>query len=46
MLKEDTQTKIGLSCLKNSSPVEKQRTKSHKTPKELKISDLMRRRTV
>jgi hypothetical protein len=46
MLKEDTHTKVGLSCFKNSTPVEKQKTRTYKTPKELKISDLMRRRTV
>ncbi|MCM1339670.1 MAG: hypothetical protein NC191_08370 [Muribaculaceae bacterium] len=43
MLKEDNSAKVGLSCYRESStPVEKPQKKSHK-PKELKISDLMRK---
>ncbi len=44
MLKEDNSMKIGLSGYKTSSytPVEKVARKSQ-TPKELKLSDLMRK---
>jgi hypothetical protein len=46
MLKEDTHSKVGLSGFKSTTPIEKQKTRTYKAPKELKLSDLMRRRTV
>jgi hypothetical protein len=47
MLKEDTHSKVGLSCFReSSSPVEKPRKRTYRAPKELKISELMRKGTV
>lgn len=46
MGKEDNCTQIGLSSLRSTSePVKKTIKKAH-TPKELKLSDLMRKSTV
>lgn len=43
MLKEDNHTKVGLSCYKNeSTPVEKPQRKAP-APKELRLSELMRK---
>lgn len=44
MLKENDTAKIGLSCYKqNESPVERKPRAKAPMPKELKLSDLMRR---
>ncbi len=43
MLKEDNSVKVGLSCYReDSTPVERPQRKPHQ-PKELKLSDLMRK---
>lgn len=43
MLKENNSAKVGLSCYRqDSTPVERPQHKSHQ-PKELKLSDLMRK---
>jgi hypothetical protein len=47
MLKEDTHTKVGLSSFKdNTTPVEKPQKRTYHAPKELKISELIRKGTV
>jgi hypothetical protein len=47
MLKEDNHSKVGISCFRESAtPVEKPQRRTYKAPKELKISELMRKGTV
>lgn len=44
MMKENNDMKVGLSAYKNTqTPVEKASTQKAQTPKELKLSDLMRK---
>ena len=44
MMKEDNSTKIGLSSFKQvSTPVDKKPTVKYEPPKELKISELIRK---
>lgn len=44
MLKEDNSTKVGLSEFREvETPVEKPAKKNYRTPKELRLSELMRK---
>ena len=44
MMKEDNRTKVGLSDFRDiETPVEQTAKKNHRAPKELKLSELMRK---
>jgi hypothetical protein len=43
MLKEDNSAKVGLSCYRNNSTLQERPRRKVQAPKELKISELMRK---